>query len=186
MSHILIFMFLAISMLFPQQEKQPSCPMHEKHAQAAQDATDEQHRGVDERGDVVMGFSHEKTTHHFFLYADGGAIDVEAKDANDTESRDQIRMHLAHFSRLFAEGNFTGPMFIHAENVPGTAVMKELREEIRYQVEPTERGGRMRITAANAKALAAVHEFLRFQIRDHRTGDPEKVTPPPAQHRPGV
>jgi hypothetical protein len=168
--------------------------------QAQQPSPVDHDKGVKDRGDVVMGFSHEKTAHHFLLYADGGAIEIEVKgqnpepaerraplaspDAsgqgispNDTAIRDQIRMHLTHFSRLFAEGNFIGPMLIHAENVPGTAVMKQLREEIRYQAEPTERGARMRITTANAKALAAVHEFLRFQIKDHRTGDATTIQP---------
>jgi len=28
----------------------------------------------------VMGFSHEKTTHHFQLYKDGGAIQVTVND----------------------------------------------------------------------------------------------------------
>lgn len=31
------------------------------------------------------------------------------------------------------------------------------------------------ITTANPKALKAIHEFLRFQIEDHRTGDPKIV-----------
>jgi hypothetical protein len=31
------------------------------------------------------------------------------------------------------------------------------------------------IKTANAEALAAVHEFLRFQIEDHQTGDPLEV-----------
>jgi hypothetical protein len=30
-----------------------------------------------------MGFSHDKTTHHFRLYPDGGAIEVTADDPND-------------------------------------------------------------------------------------------------------
>ena len=29
---------------------------------------------VNQRGDHAMGFAHEKTTHHFRLYPDGGAI----------------------------------------------------------------------------------------------------------------
>ncbi len=178
MIQFLAIAFFALHLFAPPQgkDKQASCPMHEKHAQ---EAADEHHKGVDERGDVVMGFSHEKTTHHFLLYADGGAILIEANDAKDTESRDHIRMHMGHFARLFAEGNFTGPMLIHAENVPGTSVMKQLREEIRYQAEPTERGARMRITTSNAQALAAIHDFLRFQIKDHGTGDPLSVTAKP-------
>ncbi len=35
---------------------------------AAAFAQDSHHQGVDERGDHVMGFSHEKATHHFLLY----------------------------------------------------------------------------------------------------------------------
>ncbi len=34
---------------------------------AAALAQDAHHQGVDQRGDHVMGFSHEKTTHHFLL-----------------------------------------------------------------------------------------------------------------------
>src|SRR5580658_9843139 len=39
---------------------------------------------VNEHGDHVMGFSHEKTTHHFELHYDGGVIDVRADDVKDT------------------------------------------------------------------------------------------------------
>jgi hypothetical protein len=31
------------------------------------------------------------------------------------------------------------------------------------------------ITTTNREALAAVHEFLAFQISDHKTGDPVTV-----------
>jgi hypothetical protein len=50
--------------------------------------------------------------------------------------------------------------------------MKEKRAAIRYAYAPTERGGLVTITTKDPAALAAVHEFLRFQISDHGTGDP--------------
>jgi hypothetical protein len=31
----------------------------------------------------------------------------------------------------------------------------------------------VRIRTSDPEAVAAVHEFLRFQIRDHGTGDPQ-------------
>jgi hypothetical protein len=34
----------------------------------------------------------------------------------------------------------------------------------------------VRITTKNKEALAAVYDFLRFQIADHRTGDTEEIT----------
>lgn len=131
----------------------------------------EHHEGVMHRGDEVMGFSHEKTTHHFRLYSDGGAIEAEAKDAKDTASRDQIRSHFRHIATMFAAGNFSAPMLIHAQNPPGTETMKRLRNAIEYKLESTEKGGRIRITTKDAEALRAVQEFLRFQIADHQTGD---------------
>lgn len=143
--------------------------------QAAHQHHDAHHAGVNERGDKVMGFSHDKTAHHFRLKSDGGLIEVEAKDASDTASRDQIRSHLRHIARKFAAGDFTAPMLIHAKTPPGVPVMKQLRFTIKYQFEETERGGRIRVITSNAKALAAIREFLRFQISDHRTGDSGEI-----------
>src|ERR1035438_7103576 len=76
---------------------------------------------VSEHGDHVMGFSHEKTTHHFELNYDGGVIDVRANDVKDTESRDQIREHFRHIAQMFATGDFNAPMLVHSTvDVPGT------------------------------------------------------------------
>src|SRR5215472_14755503 len=75
---------------------------------------------INEQGDHVMGFSHEKTTHHFALTYDGGVIDVRTNDARDTEGRDQIRSHFQHIAKMFAAGNFDAPMLVHSTNVPGT------------------------------------------------------------------
>jgi hypothetical protein len=118
-----------------------------------------------------MGFSHEKTTHHFLLFKDGGAIEVEANDPRDKQSRDQIRMHLEHIAKMFGAGNFDAPMFIHDRTPPGVPEMQRLKTDIVYKFEQTARGGRVRISTSKAEAAGAVHEFLKFQIRDHRTGD---------------
>lgn len=131
------------------------------------------------RGDQAMGFSHEKTTHHFRLYKDGGAIEVSANDPKDTASRDEIRQHLAHISQMFAAGNFNVPMLIHAATPPGVPTMKELREQIHYVFQETDSGARVRINTANAQALEAVHAFLRFQITEHETGDTTEITDNP-------
>jgi hypothetical protein len=138
--------------------------------------SDAHHQGVAERGDKVMGFSHDKTAHHFRLYADGGAIEAEANDAKDTASRDAIRSHFTHITKMFSEGDFNAPMLIHQQNPPGTATMARLKEQIRYTLEETPRGGRIRIITPNVEALHAVHQFLKFQIKDHQTGDTTAIT----------
>jgi hypothetical protein len=82
-----------------------------------------------------------------------------------------IRSHLTHIVTMFSNGEFSIPMFIHDQAPPGVPVMKEKRAEISYSFDELPAGGRVRIKTNNLDALKAVHEFLRFQIADHRTGD---------------
>lgn len=171
--------FSAVALLLgasaPAQEASPSCPHHPaaSHESGGHDA--DHHAGVDARGDKVMGFDHAKTTHHFLLATTGGSIEVTAKSAEDTESRDAIRAHLAHIAKMFSEGNFEAPMLIHDRVPPGVPVMKRKKTGIQWRYEEIENGGRVAATTKDPEALSAIHEFLRFQIADHRTGDPETV-----------
>jgi hypothetical protein len=142
-----------------------------------QSSTDHQ-SGVNSRGDHAMGFSHEKTTHHFRLFHDGGAIEVAANDSKDNASRDEIRGHLKHIAQMFSAGDFEIPMFIHDQVPPGVPVMKRLASQIKYEFQSTSAGGRIRITTTNPEAIAALHDFLRFQIKDHQTGDSGEVMSP--------
>lgn len=122
-----------------------------------------------------MGFDQDKTTHHFRLFDNGGAIDVAVKDADDKTNRDAIRAHLPHIATLFAAGDFAIPGFVHAQDVPGTADLGRLKGDIKYAYVETPQGGRVDIVTTHPGALAAVHAFLRFQIADHKTGDDPAV-----------
>jgi hypothetical protein len=136
---------------------------------------DAHHRDMLTRGALAMGFDQERTVHHFLLYDDGGAIDVAAKEAGDHKNLHAIREHLQHIAGLFKGGDFGKPALTHAQQVPGTADMTRLKDRITYQYEETTAGGRVRIVTRDTEALGAVHAFLRFQIEDHRTGDPGVV-----------
>ena len=135
--------------------------------------------GVNMRGDKAMGLSHMKTTHHFRLLPDGGMIEVTANDLADSSSRDAIRAHLSHIARMFAAGDFSTPMLIHDRVPPGVADLQRLRAKVRYLYEPIQNGGRVLISTRNAGGLVAIQEFLRFQIIDHKTGDPLEVIDTP-------
>jgi hypothetical protein len=39
----------------------------------------------------------------------------------------------------------------------------------------TANGGRVDIVTSDSEALVAVHAFLKFQIAEHKTGDPTTV-----------
>ena len=82
-----------------------SCPMHKEHVAAA----NPHHALVNKNGDQAMGFPHDATTHHFRIYADGGAIEVTANDPMDKTNTGAIRSHLTHIAAMFKEGNFAIP-----------------------------------------------------------------------------
>src|SRR6185369_17122682 len=131
---------------------------------------------MNKRGGRRMGFDQMKTTHHFLLQEQGGSIEVTANNADDVESSKQIRMHLKHIAMMFAEGNFKAPMLIHDQTPPGVPVMQKLKSEIKYDYEEIDRGAAVRISTQNPAALQAIHDFLRFQIKEHKTGDSLSVS----------
>lgn len=136
---------------------------------------DMHHDAVNARGEKQMGFSQSATTHHFVLTNDGGRVEVTAKDASDRVSIEHIQMHLGMIARQFAAGDFSSPMFIHDRIPPGVPTMKKLKSKISYSAENTPAGAVLTIRSADAKAQSAIHDFLRFQIADHQTGDSGKV-----------
>jgi len=139
-----------------------------------------QEHSMAERGAMVMGFDQNKTRHHFHLYEDGGSIEVTVNDARDTADLDAIRSHLPHVARMFGAGNFNAPMEVHAQRVPGTTELAKRKERISYKYVELPGGGRVDIVTRDAGAIRAVHDFLKFQIADHKTGDSIAVTKRPA------
>jgi hypothetical protein len=152
-------------------QETPAQPQTEQcHHKAA--TTDSSHASMTTRGEQGMGFSQRKTTHHFLLKPDGGIIAVSANDPKDTATRDQIRMHLAHIAHAFSEGDFDIPMFVHDQVPPGVPAMKGLSNDIQYRFKETDAGGEVVLSSRSAEAVHAIHDFLTFQIREHKTGDP--------------
>jgi hypothetical protein len=136
------------------------------------------HEEVQKRGEAHagMGFSQTATTHHFILTAKGGIIQVTANDPKDRKSIGQIQMHFSHIAELFAKGNFAIPHFVHGGTPPGVKTMQKLSRQITYSNQRLDNGAKLVITTDSPQALAAVHDFLRFQISDHQTGDPLTVS----------
>jgi hypothetical protein len=134
---------------------------------------DQHHAALNARGARFMGFSQETTTHHFLLARDGGRIQVTANDARDGESVTKIREHLRHIAEVFRKGDFELPGLVHGtETVPGVDAMKQHGADLTFTFEEIDRGAHVRIAGTTPQAVAAVHDFLKFQITDHKTGDP--------------
>ena len=186
----LMIALLAVSaLIFAQQKKTDdaaSCPMMKNMANMSQDdcpmmknkaaSTDMDHDAmVMKNGEKEMGFSQTATTHHFIIMKDGGAIRVVTNDPNDTVNRDKIRSHLKMIADQFKNGIFTTPFAIHGQVPPGVPEMDKLKADITYSYAETETGAEVRIATSNRDALNAIHDFLKFQITEHKTGDPLSV-----------
>src|SRR5262249_41196782 len=124
-----------------------------------------------QRGAAAMGFDQHKTAHHFFLYETGGAVEVSVNDAAEHAVVDQVRAHLKEIARDFSLGNFDKPFATHGEVPPGVPTMQERRSMLAFRYEEMRNGGRVVITSSDHQAIQAVHAFLRYQIREHATGD---------------
>jgi hypothetical protein len=132
-------------------------------------AADSAFAEVQTRGHTAMGVDQYTSTHLFQPLPDGGRIELQ-RDADDSAGRGRILEHMDEIAAAFGAGDFAVPGFVHAREVPGTAVMAARRAKIRYVVESLPRGAAVRLTTGDSLAIQAIHEFLAFQGQDHRVG----------------
>jgi hypothetical protein len=128
---------------------------------------------VQDRGKVVMGVDQYTSRHVFEDLPDGGRIILERMDASDTTDVATIRIHMRSIADAFTRGDFQAPGLVHAQQVPGTAVMSARRDRIAYIAQERPSGAEVRIRSSDSVAIAAVHAFLAFQRQDHRAAGHE-------------
>ena len=145
-------------------------PEHAAHQRAPAGRGDSAFAALQQRGAGVMGVDQYTSSHRFEALPDGGRIELQ-RDVDDTAGVRVIREHLHQTARAFAAGDFGAPATVHAQAVPGTAVMRARRRAIRYEFRELPRGGEVRIVTHDSAAVRAVHEFLAFQRADHRVGE---------------
>jgi hypothetical protein len=134
-----------------------------------QATTDTAFQSLQARGKQTMGVDQTLSTHRFESLPDGGRITL-VTNVTDSAGTAQIRSHLHEMKRAFGSGDFSMPMFIHMKTVPGITVMAQRRASIRYRETDLPNGGQLRISTSDTLAIAAIHEFLAFQRREHRVG----------------
>lgn len=120
------------------------------------------------RGAQVMGVDQYSSAHVFEDLPDGGRVVLDRADATDTAAVTKIRAHMRDIEAAFRAGDFAKPFAVHAQTVPGTAVMTARRAAINYAAVDRPQGGEVRMTSRDPAAIAAIHEFLAFQRHEHR------------------
>jgi hypothetical protein len=136
-------------------------------------AKDADFAAMQERGQTVMGVDQYTSAHVFEDLPDGGRIILERDSTGDTSGAATIRQHMHDIATAFRAGDFTKPFQVHAQVVPGTAVMGAQRSAIEYEVIDRPRGGEVRLRTTSPAAVAAIHEFLAFQRTGHRAAGHE-------------
>jgi hypothetical protein len=141
-------------------------------AQSTAQHHDSTFEALQQRGRHAMGVDQYTSAHLFDDLPSGGRIELQ-RATDDTAGVRTIREHLRTVAAAFKGGDFSTPAFVHARNVPGTAVMAAKRAAIRYTYRDLPRGGEIVMETRDPDALRAIHEFLAFQRGDHHAGGQE-------------
>lgn len=125
------------------------------------------------RGEHVMGVDQYTSAHVFEDLPDGGRVLLDRDDPIDTVGIKAIRAHMRDIAAAFRAGDFAKPFEVHAQTVPGTAMMTAKRDAISYEVLDRPQGGEVRMKSADPAAIAAIHAFLEFQRQQHHAAGHE-------------
>lgn len=123
---------------------------------------------VQERGGHVMPFDLEKTVHVFTKTEEGGVQKVVVKNPEDQEQIGLIRDHLKTIQEQFARRNFSGPAFIHGEDMPGLTTLKGAApDELELQYSELPDGAKIKYASTEPEIRIAIHRWFDAQLSDH-------------------
>ena len=135
---------------------------------ASEKATEVRLDAVQQRGAQVMPFNLEQTRHIFTKTATGGIQQVIAKEQADTGQIGLIQAHLAKIAGQFAQGDYSDPVQIHGEDMPGLRTLRAAKPgEIKIEYKELCNGARIDYSADNPRLIEAIHLWFDAQLRDH-------------------
>jgi hypothetical protein len=130
-------------------------------------ATGDRQAEVAAKGQQIMPFDLERTTHVFDDRPDGGIQTVIADDPTDSGQISLIRSHLRDEADKFALGDFTDPASIHGESMPGLAHLRDGAERIQVHYQDLPEGARITYTTSDPTLVQALHTWFKAQTADH-------------------
>ncbi len=119
----------------------------------------------------AVGVSLDKFILHYYLVKNGGVVELAAKDPGDAATVAAIQKYLQSQRELWEKGKETVVTEIHGTFPEPAATMRKLRNEITFYMAKTDNGGVLRMFSINDQARAAIQDYLKFEITQHKTGD---------------
>jgi hypothetical protein len=137
-------------------------------AQMAAKAHAHRQAEVSRRGKDVMPFSLAATIHIFTKTPDGGVQQVVVKNPADAAQEQMIRRHLQELREQFLKGDFSGPSYIHGQEMPGLADLKAAKPgQIAIAYKDIEGGAQLTYNTSEANLVTALHKWFAAQAADH-------------------
>jgi len=135
---------------------------------AGEKATESRLDEVQRRGEKVMPFSLEQTTHVFTKTDKGGIQQVIAKAHAGAEQIWQIQAHFSKISSQFRQGDFSDPVTIHGDDMPGLATLRQAQPgQIKIEYKELPNGGQISYSTEDPRLIKAIHQWFDAQLTDH-------------------
>ena len=134
---------------------------------AASGCGDRREAAVARRGQEVMPFDLEATTHQFRKTSNGLVQTVVADDRADRRQADLIRRHLRSEAARFRDGDFGDPKRIHGPAMPGLAALEDGADRISVTYDDVAAGGQIVYATQEPDLVEALHRWADAQVADH-------------------
>lgn len=119
------------------------------------------------RGEQVMPFDLDGTTHHFQKAGDGLTQAVVADDPANSAEVHKIRAHLRSEATKFRRGTFDDPARIHGASMPGLAELRRHDGRLTIRYRATSDGAQITFSTKDRSLIEALHRWADAQVADH-------------------
>ena len=127
---------------------------------------------LNSRFSKALGIDADKISQHYYLVKNGGVIEFTSKDPADSATISAVQKYLEAQKDLFEKGKNETGSEIHGKVPDGVLTLKKLRNDITFFAVKTDGGAALRMFSVNTQARQAIQDFLKFEITEHKTGDP--------------
>jgi hypothetical protein len=118
------------------------------------------------KGEMVMPFDLDRSTHVFDKTADGGLQQVLSDDG-DAAQIALIRAHLSEEAARFSRGDFHDPAMIHGDNMAGLHQLMMGHDKMTIEYTDIDSGGQVLYRSNDPAMVEAIHLWFDAQLSDH-------------------
>jgi hypothetical protein len=129
-------------------------------------ADDSHQNMVMQHGAQVMPFDQKQAMHMFLPSTTGGVVEIVVHDMDATQIT-LVRSHLLQEAAMFMRGDYSDPAYIHGKTMPGLATLESAASRVSIRYFETPSGAAIALASTDPDLVAAIHQWLAAQQRDH-------------------